>query len=273
MRNVPNICWSRVPPRTQCRFGDLPLEIIYNVMELLGPEGSICLGLTCPELHATYRGLYSSKISLRSLVDTTLPFRLYPVTELEMSQLYPPVELYKLVEGWKGLKDRYFFWENDLCWKSENAMFPMSNIPVLDGPSTGVPDRFLLASFYANNVQDMKILQERYQDYEYTRNDCTSEDLDEDVPVHSGPKGATLLLQASRIPSPFNIGVEWDRKAKQIIMESINLAPCALYWQLYWKFTHIWQRNALYFGKKWNSAEAAEEALNHYPEWIEMIGF
>ncbi|KAF5867838.1 uncharacterized protein Bfra_007035ca [Botrytis fragariae] len=276
MRNVPTSCWLQVPTQTHRRLGDLPLEIIYNVMGLLGWEGSTCLGLTCPELYAAYRALYPSKVPLRSLVDTTLPFRLYSVTKIEMTQLYPPIKLYKLVGNWSGLKDRYFFWEDDLCWKKENAGYSTSMTTALDVPSSGVPDHFLLASVYANKIQNMKILQERYQDYELTRTDRTNRtlmDYDEDSSVYLGSKEATLLLQASRIPSPFNLGAEWDSKAKKVIVESINLAPCALFWQVYWKSTNIWRQNALYFDKKWKSAEAAEKALDHFPEWIEMIGF
>ncbi|TGO21387.1 hypothetical protein BPAE_0223g00160 [Botrytis paeoniae] len=248
-----------VSTQTHRRLGDLPLEIIYNVMGLLGWEGSTCLGLTCPELYDAYRALYPSKVPLRSLVDTTLPFRLYPVTQIEMTQLYPPIELYKLVGNWNGLKNRYLFWKNDLCWKRENTGCPTSMTTALDVPSSGVPDRFLLPS-----------------DYEFTRTDRTDHtlvDYDEDISVHLGSKEATLLLQASRIPFPFNLGAEWDSKAKKLIVESINLAPCAGSWQFYWKSTNIWQRNTLYFDKKWKSAEAAEKALDHFPEWIEMIGF
>ncbi|KAF7934628.1 uncharacterized protein EAE98_002673 [Botrytis deweyae] len=276
MRNVPTNCWLQVPTQTHRRLGDLPLEIIYNVMGLLGWEGSTCLGLTCPELYAAYRALYPSKVPLRSLVDTSLPFRLHPVTELEMSQLYPPIELYKLVENWNGLKDRYFFWENDLCWTRENAGYSTSMTTELDVPSSGVPDRFLLASVFANKIQKMKMLQERYQDYESTRTDrtdCTSVDDEQDTSTYLGSKEGGLLLQVNRIPSPFNLGAEWDSKAKRVIVESINLAPSALFWKIHWKYTNIWQRNRLYFDRKWKAAEAVERALDNFSDWIEMIGF
>ncbi|TGO38285.1 hypothetical protein BHYA_0078g00380 [Botrytis hyacinthi] len=275
MRNVPTNCWLQVPTHTDRRLGDLPLEIIYKVMGLLGWEGSTCLGLTCPELYAAYRVLYPSKVPLRSLVDTSLPFRLYPVTEIEMTELYRPIELYKLVGDWSGLKDQYFFWKNDRCWRRESAGCSSRMTTALNLPSSGVPipDLFLLASVFADKIQNMKILQERYEDYEFTRSDRTLTDFYDDSSSHMDTKGANLLLQASRIPSPFNLGAEWDSKAKKVIVESINLASSALFWKSYWKYTNIWQRNLLYFGKKWKSAEAVEKALDHFPEWIEMIGF
>ncbi|KAF7896682.1 uncharacterized protein EAF01_009085 [Botrytis porri] len=276
MRNIPTSCWLQVPTQTHRRLGDLPLEILYNVMGLLGWEGSTSLGLTCPEIYAAYRALYPSKVPLRSLVDTSLPFRLYPVTEIEMAQLYPPIELYKLVGNWNGLKDQYFFWEDDTYWKNENAGYNTSTTPTLDVLSSGVPDRFLLASTFANKIQNMKILQERYQDYEFTRiggKEHTFVDSYEGSSVYLDTKEANLLLQASRIPSPFDLGAEWDSKAKRVIIESINLAPRALVWRSYWRSTNIWNRNTLYFDRKLKSAEAAERALDQFPEWIEMIGF
>ncbi|KAF7959417.1 hypothetical protein EAE96_001036 [Botrytis aclada] len=242
-------------------------------MGLLGWEGSTCLALTCPELYAAYRALYPSKVPLRSLVDTSLPLRLYPVTEIEMTQLYPPIELYKLLENWHGLKDEYFFWDTDPYWNTENSGYSTSMAPMVDVTSSGVPDRFLLASVYAKNIQNMKMLQERYQDCEFTRTDRTLVDPFEDSANYLATKEENSLLQASRIPSPFNLGVEWDRKAKKVIMESINLAPLASVWQSYWKSTNIWQRNGLYFDGKFKSAKAVEKALDDFPEWIEMIGF
>ncbi|TGO15623.1 hypothetical protein BTUL_0038g00540 [Botrytis tulipae] len=275
MKGVPTHCWLTVPKQTNRRLGDLPLEIIYKVMGLLGWEGSTCLGLTCPELYAAYRALYPSKVPLRSLVDISLPFRLYPVTEIEMTELYPPIELYKLVGDWSGLKDQYFFWQNDRCWRKESAGFSSRMTTALDIPSSGVPipDLFLLASVFADKIQNMKILQERYEDYKFTRSDFKLTDLDEDGSSYMDTKGANLLLQGSRIPSPFNLGAEWDGKAKKVIVESINLASSALFWKSYWKYTNIWQRNFSYFNKKWKSAEAVEKALDDFPEWIEMIGF
>ncbi|KAF7894256.1 hypothetical protein EAF00_007770 [Botryotinia globosa] len=275
MKGVPTHCWLTVPKQTNRRLGDLPLEIINNVMELLGWEGSTCLGLTCPELYAAYRALYPSKVPLQSLVDTSLPFRLYPVTDIEMAELYPPIELYKLVGDWSGLKDQYFFWKDDRCWRKESAGFAPRMTTALDIPSSGVPipDLFLLASKFADKIQNMKILQERYEDYKFTRSDFKLTDFDEDGSSYMDTKGANFLLQGSRIPSPFNLGAEWDSNSKKVIVESINLASTALFWKSYWKHTNIWQRNFLYFNQKWESAEAVEKALDNFREWIEMIGF
>lgn len=264
-----------MPTQTHRRLGDVPLEIIYKVMELLGWEGSTCLGLTCPELYAAYRTLYPSKVPLGSLVDISLPFRLYPVTEIEMTKLYPPIPLYKLVGDWSGLKDQYFFWKNDRCWRKESAGLLSKMTSALDLPASGVkaPDLFLLASVFADKFQNMMILQERYEDYAFTRSDRKLPDSWDDTSSYRDTQGANLLLQASRIPSPLNLGAEWDSKAKKVILESMNLASSAHFWKSYWIYTNIWQRNFSYFNTKWKSAEAVEKALDNFPEWIKMIGF
>ncbi|KAI9640454.1 hypothetical protein NHQ30_011200 [Ciborinia camelliae] len=246
-------------PKSWAEFGDLSLDIILCIMDLLGWEGSVCLGLSCPEMYQAYKRLYPLKVPLRNLVDTTLPSQ----------HLQTQIQLYKLIQDWSGIGDKYSYWACHFTWGS-----------YLPKSMYYYPSRFLFKSVYEDDGEfavSRSRLRRRYEDYHIYS--MPSEVLslpaypDWLIPWAGGDDSWSSLLKKYRLPNPYNVGQEnWEKEATKVIKQSIEAVRDRSHWNWFWSQSSFWGENYDHFERVW-AAHHADISWDAFSEWRVMSGF
>ncbi|QSZ32430.1 hypothetical protein DSL72_002004 [Monilinia vaccinii-corymbosi] len=253
----------RQAPKSSCQFEVVPIEIVLNIMSLLGWEGSVTLGLTCPEMYEAYKRLYPLKIPLKTLVDTTTTVAPLPGAPAQ-------VELYKLISNWHGLGERYVYYE------------PASE------PRWGIetPTRFLLKSVYGVVNDDSprdspEVVMRKDIFFDYFDFYSYSEMLKyvaSSSRLHGwtwdGTRPALSPFEKFPLPYPYNMAhKEWEKKAIEVMVESIEVAHEKQHWKWYWGTSFLWMNDRDHrICRSW-APKIAEMALDTFSEWIAMTGF
>ncbi|ESZ91723.1 hypothetical protein SBOR_7874 [Sclerotinia borealis F-4128] len=208
------------------------------------------------------------------MVDTTLPFRLFPTTPEELARLYLPIELRVLVHQWTGLGDRYHYLNVEFHWQKFKEDYTVAEGPAIFLSNSLCLDqqgRFMGLGHRIGRYEDYAFTKEREHPIIIREEDepkipiwlNTERDEDEGPPIYP--------FKTCQLPYPFDMGTAWAREAKRIIVESIELAPNKRSWIKHWEVCNVWKWNRSYFLYQWDSCHA-DIALDAFSEWSIMVG-